>query len=101
MEKFKTLHTDLEEDILTITLNKPEKANPLTTQTINELRTIIQTVYDDSNIKSAIITGAGEESFSVGADLHELQELHEINGRKFSENGQETFALSQAYPSSN
>ena len=93
MEKFKTLHTDLEEGILTITLNKPEKANQLTTQTINELRTVIQKVYDDNSIKSAIITGAGEEAFSGGEDLQELQELHEINGRKFSENGQETFSL--------
>lgn len=93
MEKFKTLHTDLEEDILTITLNKPEKLNALTAQTINELRTVIQQIYDDNSIKSAIITGAGEEAFSVGVDLNELQELSELNGRKFSENGQETFAL--------
>lgn len=93
MEKFKTLYTELEEGILTITLNKPEKLNVLTSQTINELRTVIQQVYDKSHIKSAIITGEGEEAFSRGVDLNELQELNELNGRKFSENGQETFAL--------
>lgn len=93
MEKFKTLYTDLEEDILTITLNKSEKLNALTAQTINELRTVIQQVYDDNTIKSAIITGAGEKAFSIGVDLNELQELNELNGRKFSENGQETFSL--------
>lgn len=93
MEKFKTLYTDLEEDILTITLNKPEKSNALTTQTIHDLRSVIQKVYDDNSIRSVIITGAGEEAFSIGEDLNELQELSELNGRKFAENGQETFAL--------
>jgi enoyl-CoA hydratase len=93
MEKFKTLYTDLEDDILTITLNKPEKANALTTQTINELRAVIQDIYDDNSIRSAIITGAGEEAFSGGEDLPELKELNDINGRKFAENGQETFSL--------
>lgn len=93
MEKFKTLYTELEEDILTITLNKPEKLNTLTAQTINDLKNVIQQIYDQNNIKSAIITGEGEEAFSTGIDLNELQELNELNGRKFAENGQETFAL--------
>jgi enoyl-CoA hydratase len=93
MEKFKTLYTELEEEIFTITLNKPDKLNALTAQTINELRVVIQQVYDDENIKSAIITGAGEKAFSIGVDLNELQELNELNGRKFSENGQEVFSL--------
>jgi enoyl-CoA hydratase len=93
MEKLKTLHTDLESGVLIITLNKPEKHNALTMQCMDELRTVIQQVYDKSDIKSALITGAGEEVFSVGADVHEIQELNELNGRKFAEEGQETFAL--------
>lgn len=93
MEKFKTLYTELEEDILTITLNRPDKLNALTAQTINELRTVVQEIYDNNSIKSAIITGEGEQAFSIGVDLNELQELNELNGRKFSENGQETFSL--------
>jgi enoyl-CoA hydratase len=93
MGKFKMLDTDLEEGILTITLNRPEKSNSLTTQMINDLRTIIQNVYDDDAIKSVIITGAGEEVFSIGEDWQELHELHDLNGRKFSETGQETLAL--------
>ena len=93
MEKFKALYTDLEAGILIITLNNSEKLNALTTQSINELRTVIQEVYDNSDIKSAIITGAGEEAFSMGADAQEIRELNELNGRKFAENGQEAFSL--------
>jgi enoyl-CoA hydratase len=93
MEKLKTLHTDLESGILIITLNKPDKHNALTIQCMDELRTVIQRVYDKPEIKSALITGAGEEVFSVGADVHEIKELNELNGRKFAEEGQDTFAL--------
>lgn len=93
MEKFKTLHTELEDYILTITLNKPDKLNALTTQTFNELKKVIQQVYDDNNIKSVIITSASDEAFSIGEDLNELKELNELNDRKFSENGQETLHL--------
>eukprot|EP01132_Coremiostelium_polycephalum_P000323 gene323-414_t len=93
MEKLKTLHTELEEEILTITLNNPEQLNVLTKQTIYELRSVIQRIYDDNSIKGAIITGAGEEVFSMGEDLNELQALNELNGRKFAETGQETFTL--------
>jgi enoyl-CoA hydratase len=96
MEKLKTLHTGLESGILKITLNQPEKKNVLSMQCMEELRTVIQQVYDRPDIQSALITGAGEELFSVGADVQELQGLTELNGRKFAEQGQETFALIEA-----
>jgi enoyl-CoA hydratase len=93
MEKYKTLYTDLEEEILTITLNKSKQANTLTAQTIDELQIVIQQVYDDSSIRGVIITAEDEKAFSIGVDLLELQRLNELNCRKFSENGQEAFAL--------
>lgn len=93
MEKLKTLHTDLESGILMITLNTPSKKNVLSMQCMQELRIVIQQIYDKQEIKSALITGAGEEVFSVGADVEELQGLNELNGRKFAEEGQETFSL--------
>jgi len=93
MEKLKTLKTDLEEEILIITLNKAEKCNSLNIKTIHELRTVMQKLYDDPHIKAAIITGAGEEAFSLGEDPLEIQGLNELNGRKFAETGQETFLL--------
>ena len=88
MEKYKTLYTDLEEEILTITLNKSKQANTLTAQTIDELQIVIQQVYDDSSIRGVIITAEDEKAFSIGVDLLELQRLNELNCRKFSENGQ-------------
>lgn len=93
MEKLKTLHTDLESGILKIALNQPDKKNVLSMQCMEELRMVIQQVYDRPDIQSALVTGEGEEVFSVGVDVLELQGLTELNGRKFAEQGQELFAL--------
>ncbi|MCG8340142.1 MAG: enoyl-CoA hydratase/isomerase family protein [Cytophagales bacterium] len=93
MKKFELLKTECEEGILTITLNNPEKSNVLTTKSIDELRDAIQEVYDNSEIKGVIIVGAGEKAFAAGVDVREIAKLNELNGRKFSENGQEAFAL--------
>jgi enoyl-CoA hydratase/carnithine racemase len=41
-------------------------------------------VLDEKDIKGLIITGSGEKAFVAGADIHELSELNELNGRKFS-----------------
>lgn len=93
MEKFESFETELAEGILTITLSSIEKHNTLRAQCIDELRETIQEVYDNSEIKSVLITGVGEETFATGVSPKEIQELSEMNGRKFAEHGQETLAL--------
>lgn len=79
--------------ILVITIDRVDKLNSLNIATVEELRIAIQTVYDDKEIKGVIITGKGDKAFVAGADIAEIAELNEVNGRKFSENGQEVLAL--------
>lgn len=93
MENLASLETELAEGILTVTLKSPETHNALSTACIDALREIMQEVYDNSDIKSMIITGAGEDTFATGTAPSEIQALNELNGRKFAEHGQETFAL--------
>ena len=93
MENKPLIDTELVEGILTITLGSPETHDTLSEAGISALRTTMQQVYDDSAIKSVIITGAGEEVFSTGTAPQEIQALNELNGRKFAEQGQETLAL--------
>ena len=93
MSEFNNLELSLDGDILTITVNRPEKMNALNLATVEELRTAIQRVYDDSEIHGVIIKGAGDKAFVAGADIKEIAGLNEVNARKFAENGQEVFAL--------
>jgi enoyl-CoA hydratase len=80
----KTLH---------IRLNRPAKLNALNIETIEELAVAIQHVYDSDEIAGVILTGAGEKAFAAGADITEISELSELSARKFSERGQEVFAM--------
>ena len=93
MPAYKNISFDSSDHIGLLTVNRPEKLNALNHATLSELREAIQEVYDVGNIKALIITGAGEKAFVAGADIREIAELNELNGRKFSENGQEIFDL--------
>ena len=93
MTDFNNLKLKNDNGILTITINRAEKLNALNIETINELQQAFQEVYDNDEIKSVIITGKGEKAFVAGADISEIAELNEMNGRKFAENGQEVFSM--------
>ena len=59
----------LEDHVATITINRPERMNAMDTEHYNALSSAWVRVRDDPEIRVAIITGAGEKSFSAGADL--------------------------------
>jgi enoyl-CoA hydratase len=81
-----------EEGILTITINRPDKLNALNQKTMAEIDQAFQLVYEDDSIKAVIITGAGAKAFVAGADISEIADLNDMNGRKFAELGQDIFA---------
>jgi enoyl-CoA hydratase/carnithine racemase len=61
----------LDGKVATITLNRPERKNPLTLESYAELRdTFRDLVYADA-IKTVVVTGAGE-NFCSGGDVHEI-----------------------------
>lgn len=93
MITYENLLLNLENGILTITVNRAEKLNALNTGTISEIKSAIQQVYDDAAIKGAIITGAGPKAFVAGADISEIAELSEVTARSFAERGQEAFSM--------
>jgi E-phenylitaconyl-CoA hydratase len=55
--------------IATITLNRPERLNALDADAYRALSEAWERVRDDGDIRAAVVTGAGEKSFTTGADL--------------------------------
>ncbi|ARS36538.1 enoyl-CoA hydratase/isomerase family protein [Pontibacter actiniarum] len=93
MATYENLLLDLQNGILTITINRADKLNALNIDTIKEIKNAMQQVYDDTAIKGAILTGAGPKAFVAGADITEIAELSEVTARSFAERGQEVFAM--------
>jgi enoyl-CoA hydratase len=98
MTTFKNLLLQHQEGILTVTINRPDKLNALNVFTMGEIRQLFQSAAEDPNIKGIVLTGSGEKAFVAGADISELSGLTELNARKFSENGQETFEMIEMCP---
>ena len=57
------------EGIALITINRPERLNAMDAEHYQALSQAWCRVRDDSAVRVAIITGAGEKSFTTGADL--------------------------------
>jgi len=86
---YQTLLTSLEENIFIITINRPEKLNALNRAVIEELSAAIDEVYNNNEIKSAIITGAGEKAFVAGADISEFLSFDSTSGEALARKGQQ------------
>ncbi|MBE9606710.1 enoyl-CoA hydratase family protein [Acetobacteraceae bacterium H6797] len=59
------------EGIATVTLNRPERKNPLTFESYAELAALFRAGVRDDGVKIFILTGAGG-NFSSGGDVHEI-----------------------------
>ena len=86
---YQTLLTELDGDILVITINRPDKLNALNRTVIEELGRAINEVYTNPSIKSAIITGSGPKSFVAGADISEFSSLDATGGKALAQRGQD------------
>jgi enoyl-CoA hydratase/carnithine racemase len=61
----------VEDGVGTITLDRPERKNPLTFESYAELTALFQQLVHASDVKVVIVTGAGE-NFCSGGDVHEI-----------------------------
>ncbi len=57
--------------VATITLNRPDRKNPLTLESYAELRDLFRDLTYADDVKSIVITGAGG-NFCSGGDVHEI-----------------------------
>lgn len=65
---FTTLSHDLDDGILTVTLDRPEALNSFTPEMADELERTFREVNDDDRVRAVIVTGAGR-AFCAGMDL--------------------------------
>ena len=88
---YNTLLTSLENGIFTITIDRPDKMNALNQEVMNDLNNVMDEVYKNTEIKSAIITGSGGKAFVAGADISEFSGLSQQQGMALAKRGQDIF----------
>jgi E-phenylitaconyl-CoA hydratase len=62
----------VEDHVALITINRPERRNALDEEHYRALSHAWMRVRDDTSIRSAIVTGAGDRAFCAGADIKSL-----------------------------
>lgn len=88
---YQTLLTSLENQILTITFNRPDKLNAINRTVMTELDQVMDDVYTNDEIRGVILTGAGPKSFVAGADISEFIGLSVEEGKQLAKRGLDVF----------
>jgi enoyl-CoA hydratase/carnithine racemase len=82
--------TEVTGPIAIIRFARPERRNPLSLSTLQELTDILATLLPSRNLGAIIFTGT-DDIFASGADINELTQLNPTSAAKFSKLGQELF----------
>ena len=65
---YKEIKVDVTEQILTLTLHRPDKLNAFTATMMNEMIDVFTKVNGDDDVRAVVVTGEGR-GFCAGADL--------------------------------
>jgi enoyl-CoA hydratase len=89
---------EIADSIAQVTLNRPEKLNPLDGDTIEALAACFTDIATDNAVKAVVITGAGPKAFVAGADINRLTQLSALEGRAWGLRGQQVFSQIENLP---
>lgn len=84
---YNNILTTVENNILTITINREAKLNALNIETLQEIKQAVLSAQKDKNVKGIILTGSGNKAFAAGADISEFVNFNEAEGTKMSADG--------------
>ncbi|MFV8225261.1 enoyl-CoA hydratase/isomerase family protein [Christiangramia aquimixticola] len=86
---YQNILEEIENNILTITIDRPKKLNALNKETIQELHQAFKQAKEDDEVKVVILTGSGEKAFVAGADISEFADYSPKEGKRLAAEGQE------------
>ncbi len=88
---YSSILTSLDNNIFTITINRPDKLNALNSEVFADLNAALDEIYTNTEIRSVIITGSGSKAFVAGADISGFPGLSVQEGMTLAKAGQDTF----------
>lgn len=89
--ELKNILLEKEGNIAIVTMNRPKALNALNSETLKELENVIEALEKDNEIYAVVLTGAGEKAFVAGADISEMKDLNEEQGKEFGLLGNKVF----------
>jgi enoyl-CoA hydratase len=97
--EYQTLECSIDASVATITINRPDKLNALSSAVLDDLRHLVTDLRVRDDVRAVVITGKGEKAFVAGADIKELAALNDLEeGREFAQKGQSVFSQIESSP---
>ena len=72
MKEKDLLLVQIEEDICTLVINRPEKRNVVNPEILSRIGETLREISEDGQIRVVVLRGAGEKAFSAGYDIPRL-----------------------------
>ncbi|MDP2644605.1 MAG: enoyl-CoA hydratase-related protein [Desulfobacterales bacterium] len=95
---YKHILFQLEENIATITFNRPQVLNALNSELLQEFSDVLDEIEENEEIRVLLLTGAGEKSFVAGADIKELATYTPLVAKIKTKKGQTVIGRLQQLP---
>lgn len=86
--EYQNLLTEIKDNILYVTINRPLKMNALNRETLKELADVVIYANTTPEVLGVLLTGAGEKAFVAGADISEFADFDVTQGEQLARDGQ-------------
>lgn len=77
---FETILTDVADGVGTITIDRPDQRNALTSTVLAEISQALDAWEADPTVRGIVVTGSGPTAFAAGADISELADWDLADG---------------------
>ena len=78
-DTYKDILYEVKDQVAWVTINRPRVLNCFREQTLVEMIAALKSTREDPSIVCAVVTGAGEKSFSAGGDFFAMKRLNFTN----------------------
>lgn len=84
-------------EVARLVVDRPDKLNALTIETLDEMETAIEDVQDQQ-ARVLVLTGAGDKAFVAGADVDYMSDLSVAEAYEFSDRGHRVMNAVEQFP---
>ena len=92
------IDVELDGDIATVTVNRPDAMNALDLEHAEALRGRLEELAAGEDARVVVLTGAGDRAFIAGADIKYMRELDVLGARRWGDLGQRCATLLETMP---
>ncbi|PSP55982.1 enoyl-CoA hydratase [Halobacteriales archaeon QS_1_67_19] len=97
MSDWETITLDYEDDVATLTVDRPDRLNALNVETLEAIEEALAEARDEG-AGALVLTGAGEDAFIAGADISYMRDLSTPEAQAYAELGHRVADELESFP---